>query len=345
MIRISFLLPCYNVEKYVRDSIDSIYKIHLPADEFEVLCFDDCSPDSTPQLLDELAAEHSNMHVIHSQENVGSGGGRNILIREAQGKYIWYIDPDDLIVSGQVISLLSQAEEHELDVLLFNYTDVTFDGQRQESGSSFRDTEVYNGLSFIDKVFCNNVVWHMGYPWRFIIRREYVKSIHLQFPERIVFQDTVWTPKLMMYAERIQSSHIVGYYYRHHGASVCGRFDTIYPGKSIFTWSIVISGLLIDFARELDLKKNTDSRYAHYSKVFRDFAVSHYLNALPLLLSRTNRKERRSFYQLLRSHRIHNELKGRATVLTKLCLQSGIGLCFSHMISAAYKMTHYTERR
>ena len=97
MIRLSILLPCYKVEKYVQACLDSIYAVNLPIDEFEVLCFDDCSPDRTVEILERNTQIHSNLHIIRAKENVGCGGGRNALLKEAQGKYIWFIDPDDLI--------------------------------------------------------------------------------------------------------------------------------------------------------------------------------------------------------------------------------------------------------
>lgn len=342
MIRISYLLPCYKVEKYLRACIDSIYNANLPLNEFEVLCFDDCSPDGTPQLLDKLAQEHSNLQVIHSIENVGSGGGRNTLMERANGKYVWFLDPDDTIISNNVISLLEQAENNQLDVLLFNYTDVNKDGISLGTGSYFPDTIISDGVSFVDTVFGKTIVSHMGYPWRFIVRREYLISNHLKFPEKIVFQDTVWMPKLMLYAERIQSSATIGYDYWHRETSVCGRFDTKYPAKSIYTWCITVPGLLMDFASELKAKGETDSRYLNYVDVFNDFAVSHYINVLPIYLSRTNSQERKQFYAIIRENKgVPDRIENRANVVTRLLLFSRIGSIMSPIVAFIYRITHH----
>lgn len=343
MIRISYLLPCYKVEKYIRACIDSIYRVPLPLNEFEVLCFDDCSPDGTPHVLDQLAKEHANMRVIHSKENVGSGGGRNTLLSEAKGNYIWYIDPDDLVVPKNVIPMLSIVEQQSLDVLLFNYRDITGEGAEQESGSDFKDTAVLDGLSFVDKVFGSSIVWHMGYPWRFMVRREYLINCNILFPERMVFQDTVWMPKVMMRAKRIQSTHIVGYHYRHHEASVCGRFDTIYPGKSIYTWSIKVSNLLIAYADELKKLSDTDSRYGNYAKVFRDYAVAHYIHRLPVLLCRTQKKERSAFYTILKNEGVPEIIKPYIKGAVKVLVQPTIGYCVSNMMAAGYRICHLNK--
>lgn len=73
--RLSILIPCYRVQNYIRQCLDSIISINLPSDEYEVLCFDDCSPDATHCILDEYAAKYDNIHVFHSAANIGPGGG------------------------------------------------------------------------------------------------------------------------------------------------------------------------------------------------------------------------------------------------------------------------------
>lgn len=73
--QLSILIPCYKVQRYIRHCLDSIESINLPADEYEVLCFDDCSPDETNSILDEYATQYKNIRVIHSSANIGPGGG------------------------------------------------------------------------------------------------------------------------------------------------------------------------------------------------------------------------------------------------------------------------------
>ena len=189
-------------------------------------------------------------------------------------------------------------------------------------------------------MFGNDIVWHMGYPWRFLVRRDYLNEIHLQFPERMVFQDTVWMPKLIIYASRVQSTKIVGYYYRRHDASVCGTFDTIYPGRSIYTWTLLVSNLLLEFAAELERKRDKDSRYQKYAKLFRKFAVSHYIMMLPLLLSRTQRKERKVFYSLIQEERIPSSIKPYFDLRIKILLLPHMGFALSNVMAAIYSFKH-----
>lgn len=340
MIHLSYILPCYKVEKYIQSCLDSIYAVSLPLDEFEVLCFDDCSPGETPRILDQLAKKYTNLRVVHSKENVGSGGGRNAMLQQAQGQYVWFMDPDDKVVPESVISLLHQARTNSLDVLLFNYLDISESEAMMGTGSAFEDTDVLDGLSFVDKVFGTYIVSHIGYPWRFLVRRDFLLLHNIRFPERVVFQDTVWMPKVLLYAHRVQASHEVGYLYWHHETSVIGSFDSIYPGKSIYTWCIIVPNQLLEFVSDLSQKQSIDMRYSTYAQVFRDFAQSHYLNKLPIFLGRTKREEREIFYHLLQKNGISSEVLAMANTITRMLLLPRIGNTLSNGFAFVYSLTH-----
>ena len=340
MIRISFILPCKNVEKYIQKCLDSIYSIALNEDEYEILCVDDNSQDNTLDILNRNAETHTNVYLEQAQTNLGCGGGRNVLLRKAKGEYVWFIDPDDTVVSEEVAPIILQAETNALDVLLFNYYDVTEEGQKSVQSPRFPDTEVLAGLSLWDDVFGKRIVNHIGYVWRFLVRKEYLNTIELVFPERIIHQDTVWMPKLMINATRIQSTSIVAYDYWHHKSSITGQLDSVYPAQSIYTRCITICQMVLDFAKELDSMKITNNRYEYYATLFHNYAVSHYLNGLPLMLCRTSRKERKIFYQILKLEGVPFDVAAKERGLTKMCLNPMVGYLFSSVLSMGYKLTH-----
>ena len=340
MIRISFILPCKNVGIYIQKCLDSIYSIALREDEYEILCIDDGSQDATLDILKRNANSHTNLHVEQAQIDLGCGGGRNVLLRKAKGAYIWFIDPDDTVVSAEVAPIIRQAETNALDVLLFNYYEVTEDGQKTIQNPRFPDTYVMDGLSLWDTIFLERIVAHIGYVWRFLVRREYLNSIGLVFPERIIHQDTVWMPKLMIKATRIQSTSIAAYDYWHHKTSITGVFDSVYPARSIYTRCITICQMVLNFAKELDNLKKSNARYEYYAKIFQNFAVSHYLNGLPIMLCRTSNKERKKFYSITKTEGVPAEVAAKERGLTMMCLNPVIGYVFSSILSMGYKLTH-----
>ena len=121
---LSFIVPCYNVEKYLQQCLDSIYACDLPEEQFEVVCVNDCSPDNVQEILERNGEKHDNLRIIVHQQNMGLGGARNTGIREAKGQYLWFVDSDDLVTAQGIKSLIQQAGEQELDVLCFNYRRV-----------------------------------------------------------------------------------------------------------------------------------------------------------------------------------------------------------------------------
>lgn len=340
MIRLSFILPCYKVEKYLQACLDSIFKIDLLPEEYEVLCFNDCSPDGTLNILESNKVIHPNLHIYNAKENVGCGGGRNALLKIAKGQYVWIIDPDDLVASEKVVPFLLNAEKNNLDVLFFNYADITEDQEKMGTGSRFANTEVMDGLSFTDHVFGNQIVLHIGYVWRFLVRKDYLFENELFFPEKMTHQDTVWMPKLVLLSKRIQSVQEVGYLYRHHESSACVQFITSYPAKAIYTRCVKVTDLLLDFVNELEDMQGQDNRYHKYAQAFLDFAQSYYLNKLPLFLCRTSEQERRNFYEILKTNTIPRRILRLATLMTYILLNPVIGPSISSFASCVYKLTH-----
>lgn len=117
-LSISFLLPCYNVAKYVEECIESIMRQEL--ENFEIICVDDCSTDDTYSVLCELSRHNANIKVLKNKENQGVSYTRNVALKAAQGEYIWFVDPDDLLYPGAAKQLAKVAASG-VDYVAGNY--------------------------------------------------------------------------------------------------------------------------------------------------------------------------------------------------------------------------------
>ena len=94
IIKVSIVIPVYNVEKYLEECIESAIKQSL--NDIEIICINDGSTDSSLEILKKYEKKYSNIIVI-SQENKGLSASRNVGIRKAKGKYIYFLDSDDFI--------------------------------------------------------------------------------------------------------------------------------------------------------------------------------------------------------------------------------------------------------
>ena len=92
MPKISVIVPVYNVEKYLRECLDSI--VNQTLQDIEIICINDGSTDGSAVILEEYAAKDKRIKILN-QENKGAGEARNAGINSAQGKYLAFIDGDD----------------------------------------------------------------------------------------------------------------------------------------------------------------------------------------------------------------------------------------------------------
>jgi glycosyltransferase involved in cell wall biosynthesis len=118
MIELSFVIPAYNVEKFIGRCLNSIYSQSVDENRYEVIVVDDGSTDNTLNILKKLTERHKNLRVF-SQENQGVSIARNRGLEMAVGKYVWFVDADDYIMPNAFVVLSVFASDNHLDVLFF----------------------------------------------------------------------------------------------------------------------------------------------------------------------------------------------------------------------------------
>ena len=105
---LSIIVPAYNAEKYIKPCIESLYKQNLQEDEFEIILINDGSTDNTLSIVKTFSKLHSNINII-SQVNQGLSITRNNGITNAKGKYILFVDSDDVLVNNSIKMMLNIA--------------------------------------------------------------------------------------------------------------------------------------------------------------------------------------------------------------------------------------------
>jgi glycosyltransferase involved in cell wall biosynthesis len=115
-LRLSIIIPMYNVAPYVDRCLSSLANQDIPYDHFEIICVNDGSPDNCSEIVKRLQNEIPNIILI-DQENQGVSMARNNAMAIAKGNYILPIDPDDYVVPNCLKKALEKAENEQLDVL------------------------------------------------------------------------------------------------------------------------------------------------------------------------------------------------------------------------------------
>ncbi len=114
-ILLSIVAPVYGVERYLREYLDSLYKQDIPEERYEVILVNDCSPDKCADIIREYSKIHPNIRLLNHEVNKKDNAARNTGYRAAIGKYIWFNDPDDIIVANSFKHIIETCEKYNLD--------------------------------------------------------------------------------------------------------------------------------------------------------------------------------------------------------------------------------------
>lgn len=114
MLKVSILIPVYNVEKYIQECIESILnQRNFSQDEIEMIFVDDCSTDSSASIIENYSKKYSNIQLYKLPENTGAPGKpRNLALEKAQGEYVLFMDPDDVLADDALSKFFTYPTEN-----------------------------------------------------------------------------------------------------------------------------------------------------------------------------------------------------------------------------------------
>ena len=215
-MKLSIIVPIYNVAPYLRKCVDSLLAQDIT--DYEIILVDDGSTDDSGAIADELIhafrlsplASRLQLRVIH-QSNAGLSAARNTGIAAATGDYILFVDSDDYLQPNVLGALMEQVERDNLDVLRFRYQNVRESG---EAFAPYKDMTNYNDYSSTPTdglTFLNERMGTQCYVVQFLVRREIV--LQERFTLGIYFEDTDWTPRMLLRTQRVASTDLVVYNY------------------------------------------------------------------------------------------------------------------------------------
>lgn len=179
--KVSIIVPVYNVEEYLAGCIDSLLNQTLPQNEIEIILVNDGSPDNSGEICEKYAAKYPCIH-YYAKENGGPSAARNYGIKRAHGKYIMYIDSDDMLAPNTMKNVTDFFDKHYDEVDLVTYMDQGYrNGEKTPLHYRYRympvsgiyDLEDYPFLSQTRVSVCvknrgeNNVLFDTGLNFAF----------------------------------------------------------------------------------------------------------------------------------------------------------------------------------
>lgn len=224
-LKLSIIVPVYKVEPYLRKCVDSLFDQDLARDEYEIILVDDGSPDRCPAICDEFARRYGNIKVVH-RENGGLSAARNSGLDVAQGEYVQFVDSDDYLEPNVLKTLVTRMDAGRLDVLRFNYQNVNERGEIFEPNKVSKPFVDYRDEVCEGKVFLTERLGYGCYACQFILRRGLLDGC--RFKEGVFFEDSEWTPRMLVLAKRVTSTPLMVYNYLLRQGSITKGID---PGR------------------------------------------------------------------------------------------------------------------
>lgn len=200
---ISFIIPAYNAEPYLKECLDSIYRLDTRGRGFEVIVVNDGSTDGTADLLTTYQQRYADLQVV-TQENKGQGAARNVGMRLARGKYLCFVDADDCLYAAQIP--VEMMERWKADIFSVNILQIDFEGKRSPYRRYIPEYEVMmKARSFMQGRNLQPCVY--GYFWR----RDFLQERMIVFPEGIFHEDEEFVVRAFVGADTFVALNVDWY--------------------------------------------------------------------------------------------------------------------------------------
>lgn len=182
MIKVSIIVPFYNVENYIEKCLQSL--VNQTLEDIEILLVNDGSQDGTEMIAKQFAEKYPNKIIYLEKENGGLSDARNYAIPYAKGEYIAFLDSDDYVETNMYEEMYNKAKKENLDYVecdfLWEYPDKTLESKGKQYSNK-------------KEMFIRTRV----VAWNKLIKREIVQSNHLEFPKGYRYEDVEFFYKLL----------------------------------------------------------------------------------------------------------------------------------------------------
>ena len=256
---ISVVVPVYNVEKYLEKCLQSL--IEQCYSDMEIVVVDDKSTDRSLCIAKKYE-KYNNVKVISKEKNTGLSDSRNVGIRESRGQYIMFLDSDDYVEDGCIFKIQEIVKkENEPDIVYFGYSEEYESTNEKyiKYGYVSQKDKIYTGEEFAIAELKQRNLYAAAFFG--IYNREFIVRNNLYFESVLLHEDELWTPQVILRANKVYTSDYVFYHYLRRNGSITRSGNKTKHGQDM----ICICKKLDILANEIknpELKKYMDNHIA-----------------------------------------------------------------------------------
>lgn len=255
-MKISIIVPVYNVEKYLERCVCSLLNQDMPSSDYEIILVNDGSTDNSESIAKRLAEKHGNVH-LYNQNNGGPSIARNTALSHASGEFIMFADSDDEFMPNIIGYLYNICIDQQLDICKF--TSKVQDAQ----GTCYSITKPLNKFNQIftgEEALLNGI--DVGALWNGVYSRKMIVENKLTFYPGIIHQDSEFNYAAYATAKRIMAVDKLGYVYYYNNVSLTRERSvakTVHNIKS----DVIIAGRLKTIGERIQVSPNIIRNYSH----------------------------------------------------------------------------------
>jgi len=270
-MRLSIIIPVYNVEAYIGECLQSVVQQDISSNEYEVIVINDGSTDNSATILHEFAKQHPNI-VVLNQANAGVSTARNAGIEIAQGDYMMFVDSDDYIEPNSLSNLLSFAEQNNVDLLQYGCNIIRPNTNQTTDNQTLSSTVFNTKEEYVNTHFFAKEIWNAEM-WRFLFKNSFTKEKDILFCKEITMgEDQLFTLQHIFYANKIASIPSKIYNYRiREGSAVNTSFYN--HAVSQLMVAAKIKDLIQDASEQV-----TETEILFYKRFINIFVIHQYID-------------------------------------------------------------------
>lgn len=222
-MRLSIIVPVYNVEQYIRPCLESVVRQELDDADYEIIIVNDGTKDRSMEMVNDIIQQHENIIVIN-QENQGLSVARNTGLKHAGGEYVLFVDSDDLLVNNSLLLLLQSALKSSADIVIADFVKMT-DKDIGESSNYVFDSSIQSTMLHGSDAFLKCLKPNQCFVWRSLYRRKFLEDYDLKFIPGLFFEDVPFTVECYLKTKCSLWCPIPLYIYRQHPDSIVSTIN------------------------------------------------------------------------------------------------------------------------
>lgn len=277
--KVSVIIPCYNVERYLDRCMDSVVKQTLGIENMEIILVNDASTDGTFQKIQEWESRYPDeIMAITYEENLRQGGARNVGLQYATGEYVGFVDADDWIEPDMYEVLYGAAKKGDYDQVCGKYVRNFSEDEPLPCHTNSCDHEYHfqkKGDWYISNVEDFGNVGEKGGITVCLYRRSIIIENAVFFPEKLAYEDNYWSAILSLY---IKDLYVVDRVLYHYFVNMQSTVTTRNGTHHLDRLAIEL-GLLSEYKQRGVFEYNKDEIEWRFIRVF-------YLNTLFIIFTR-----------------------------------------------------------